>query len=504
MTNSPVSPQAAALELLARRKARKSFADFCRYVAPDEPPAQHHLLICEALDKVIDGEIKRLMIIMPPGSAKSTYATVRFPAYFLGRKGKSGIITASYGEDLSNAFGRKVRNLVKSNEYQNVFNIGLSQDSQAKGEWETTEGGFYFAAGVGSAINGRRAGLGVIDDPIKGIKDADSELVRDNTWSWYVSDFRSRLWPGSPIVVINTRWHGDDPAGRILPEDWDGESGWVTARDGEQWWVIHLAAEARENDILGRKAGEWLWTDWFTPDWWEQTKRTAILHDVRTWNALYQGVPADEAGTYFQRQWFENRYTDIPKELNVYMSGDFAVTDGDGDFTELAVWGVDPQDRVFVLDWWHGQTGSDVWVAQLLAMKKRWNALHFVGEMGPIRRAVEPWLEHSMRDTGNYVGITWMPHVGDKPAAARTFQAMSKMGMVHFPRNEWAERVINQLCKFPAGKHDDAVDTCSLFGRYISDTWGAIAAKKEAPKLAAFWDAPLKINDFAKQDTRKW
>src|SRR6185295_6773841 len=135
---------------LARRKARRSFADFNRYIAPEQPPAKHHLLICDALDQVIDGKIKRLMVLMPPGSAKSTYATVRFPAYFLGRMGERGIITASFDEELATDFGRKVRNLVDSPRYQRVFpHVALAADSRAKGEWATTEGGFYFATGVG-------------------------------------------------------------------------------------------------------------------------------------------------------------------------------------------------------------------------------------------------------------------------------------------------------------------------------------------------------------------
>ena len=481
-------------ELLARKRARRSFADFCRYVAPDEPPAAHHLLICEALDRVVSGELKRLMILMPPGSAKSTYATVRFPAYFLGRQGASGIITASYGEDLAVRFGRKVRNLVGSPEYQKVFpGVALAADSRAKGEWETNEGGFYFATGVGGGVTGRRAGLGVIDDPIKGRKDADSELVRDTTWDWYISDFRSRLWPNAPMVIINTRWHMDDPAGRILPDDWDGESGWVEAKDGERWYVICLPAEARKNDILGRAPGEWLWTDWFDPAYWEQTKKTAILHDVRTWNSLYQQVPADEAGTYFQRSWFEDRYDVRPEHLNGYMSGDFAVTDGDGDFTELANWGVSSDDTIYVLDWWHGQTASDVWIQALIAKAKQWDAHTFIGEMGPIRRAVEPFLEHTLREARHPLRLEWLASAGDKAAAARTFQALASQRRIRFPRTEWAERVINQLCRFPAGKYDDAVDTCSLFGRFLASTWSAVEPK---PKPQIQWDAPMTVAEF--------
>lgn len=499
-----ITPQEAAAELLARRKARKSFADFCRYVAPEEPPAAHHLLICDALDRVIDGDLKRLMIFMPPGSAKSTYATVRFPAYFVGRRKAEGIVSASYNVDLATQFGRKVRNLVRSPEYLRVFpDVALSADSRAKGEWNTTGGGFYFATGIEGGINGRRGALGVIDDPLKGQSDADSARVRDTTWAWYISDFRSRLWPTAPQVIINTRWNLDDLCGRILPDDWNGESGWITAKDGEQWYVICLPAEARANDILGRAPGEWLWTDWFGVNYWEQTKKTACLFDVRTWNSLYQQMPADIAGTYFQRSWFDNRYEVLPKNLNSYVSGDFAATDGKGDYTELAAWGVCPDDVIYVRDWFSGQVTSDVWTDELLAMTTANDALMFIGEAGPIRRSVEPWLEKRMRETGEYVNTTWLTapnkesdSLSGKAVAARSFQAMCRQGRVRFPRTQWAERVIDQLCQFPGGKFDDAVDCCSLFGRHIASTWAAVRPELPKTKLIDQWNAPLKISDF--------
>lgn len=501
---SGVTPQLAAAELLARRHARRSFADFCRYIAPDEPPAAHHLLICEACDRIISGELTRVLVMMPPGSAKSSYATVRFPPYFLGRKGASGIITASYGDTLASRFGGKVRNLVRTPEYQRVFSgTRLAADSQAKGEWETDEGGFYFATGVGGGVTGRRADLAVIDDPIRGRKDADSELVRDNTWNWYIDDLRTRLKPGAAIMLIQTRWHMDDLAGRILPENWDGESGWVTARDGERWFVISVAAEARAGDPLGRTIGDWLWTDWFGEDFWEQTKKTALLHDVRTWNSLYQQTPTDDAGTYFQRAWFDDhRYDEVPAHLTAYTSGDFAVTDGDGDFTEIASWGVGVDDRCYATDWWSGQTASDTWIEQLLSQAAKAEAHTFVGEQGPIRRAVEPFLEKRRNERRQALRLVWLPSAGDKAAGARAFQALAAAGRIRFPRTEWADRVINQLCKFPAGKFDDCVDTCGLFGRFIASTWAAVEPKTSTPPN---FDAPLVIADFQpKPESSQW
>ena len=145
-----ITPEEAAAIVLQRRRARESYVEYCKYIAPDEPPAEHHRLLCNALDDVCEGKIRRLMVFMPPGSAKSTYSSVRFPSYYLGRYAEKSIICASYGEGLATSFGRKVRNIVKSREYKNLFQTQLSEDSQAKGEWETREGGSYFAAAVGS------------------------------------------------------------------------------------------------------------------------------------------------------------------------------------------------------------------------------------------------------------------------------------------------------------------------------------------------------------------
>jgi predicted phage terminase large subunit-like protein len=299
----------------------------------------------------------------------------------------------------------------------------------------------------------------------------------------------------------------DDPAGRILPDDWNGESGKIIAKDGEEWTVLCIPAEARADDPLGRAPGEWLWTEWFNPAYWEQTKRTALLNDVRNWNALYQQVPADDAGTYFQRQWFDQRYKERPPELNVYLSGDFAVTDGGGDFTEIGVWGIAPNDDVYVLDWWSGQTTADVWINALIQLAKKWDAHTFIGEMGPIRRAVEPFLEHTLRESRIALRIEWLPFAGNKEAGARTLQALCSMRRVWFPEHhEWASRVINQLCKFPAGKFDDCVDTGALFARFLASTWGAVVPKAEKKEFTdSAWYALPKMADFFKPKPKeKW
>jgi predicted phage terminase large subunit-like protein len=495
----PETDKAILAEFLARTEAESSFVRFNEYVDPDQPPAQHHRMLCEALQDVAEGRLKRLMVLMPPGSAKSTYATVRFPAWYLGRNRKHGVITASYNDDLAGSFGRKVRNLVGSDKYAGVFDLGLSADSRGRGEWETADGGFYFAVGVGGGVTGRRADLIVADDLIRGVQDADSETVRNKTWEWWSADLRTRGKPGYALVLINTRWHEDDVSGRILPEDYAGESGWITSRDGERWMVICLPAQAGENDALGRKPGEWLWPEWFTEDHWSLTRKVT---PTRQWFSLYQQTPTAEDGDYFRREWFR-RYDTAPSGLVAYLSCDFAITEGGGDYTEIAVWGVDTQRRIFALDWWHGQTNALDWSEQIIRLCKLHKPAALIGEGDNIRKAVLPFLRRMMQDTGVYVMVEELPAGGaDKAAKARNFQAIQQNGLVYWPKVEWAERVISQCVKFPAGKHDDAVDTCGVFGRYIDKVWQAPMPKAPPTNLETAWNAPLSIGDLRSRIAR--
>ncbi len=411
---------------------------------------------------------------MPPGSAKSTYASVRFPAYFLGRFPQKSIITASYGESLATLFGRRVRNIVASPEYRMLFpGSTLAEDSRAKGEWETSEGGSYFAAGVGTGIAGRRADLGVIDDPVKGRAEADSELVRNNTWDWYKSDFLTRLKPGAAQIIIQTRWHEDDPSGRILPEKWNGESGEFTGFDGQTWRVICLPAQAGNNDPLGRKLGEWLWPEWFDEAFWHETKRAQQFEDIRNWTSLYQQTPTPDEGTFFKREWFKRyRIGDEPRRLSKYGASDYAVTEDGGDFTEHGIGGFDEHEDLWIVGWWSGQKTPDIWIDNQIDLAKDHGPYAWVAEGGQIRRSIESFLKKRLKQRKTYFRIEWITSGKDKPANARGFQALASQGKVWVPRCEWGDELIDQLIAFPAGKYDDKVDVCGLFGRILDQAYG--------------------------------
>ena len=486
------TPAEAALELESILEARGSLLGFARKLAIEPEPALHHRKLIDKLQQVVDGSLTRLMVFMPPGTAKSTYCSVLFPAYYMGVHQDRRVITGSYDTGLSTVFGRRVRNIVNGSDYHRIFPIKVAADTRAKGEWDLTTGGGYYATGVDSAVTGRRGDLGILDDLIKGRKAADSQTVRDSTWSWYKSDFRTRLKPDrNALVYICTRWQEDDPAGRILPEGWNGESGLIEARDGEVWDVLCLPAQAFENDPIGRQPGEWLWPEWFSESFWKQEK---VSQGPRNWSALYQQIPAPDKGTFFQRDdiWrFDLR--DVPK-VRKYQSADFAVTDEaeaeDPDYTEIGVHGIanvwideiEVTKMYLCLDGWSGRQAPEKWVHEYFNLVKRHKPQCEFAEVGVIRRATEGLLRQQRLRRRAIGSIQWMPHIGDKAANARALQAMCQMGLVGLPNTEYGDYCLEQLVKFPAAKHDDVVDMLALIARAIDEAHPMLSMPPAPPK----------------------
>ena len=282
---------------------------------------------------------------------------------------------------------------------------------------------------------------------MKSREDADSERSRQKAWDWYTNDLLTRLKPGARQIVVMTRWHEDDLGGRILE------------RERDRWTLIELAMEALPGDPLGRAVGERLWPDWFTDDMLEVAKM-----DTRAWNALYQQQPAD-TGDYFKAQWF-GEYDAPPKNLSIYGASDYAVTEGGGDLTEHGVFGIDHNANIYVLDWWRGQTAPDVWIDRKCDLILKHKPMTWFGESGVIRRSIEPFLMKRMQERNAYCTVEWLSSIADKPARARSIQARASMGKVWLPKHApWKADVLGQLLRFPAGKHDDAVDVFGLIGR---------------------------------------
>jgi predicted phage terminase large subunit-like protein len=469
LQTSEVQLQKLLQEVDKRQAAAQQLARFIEYRDAGIIPAKHHKLLIENLEAVERGDIHNLMVCMPPGSAKSTYTSVEFPAWFMGRNPKLSVIAASHTQELAERFGRRVRNIVASAEFGRVYGFGVADDSSSAGRWDTSQGGEYFAAGVGGSITGRRADLAVIDDPVKSREDADSDRSRQKAWDWYTNDLLTRLKPGARQIVVMTRWHEDDLGGRIL------------ARERDRWTVIEIAMEALPGDPLGRAVGERLWPEWFT----DEMVAVAKL-DTRAWNALYQQQPAGEDGDYFKRDWLDQEYEALPPGCRKFGASDYGVTEGAGDYSEHGVFATDSAGNLYVEDWWRGQAAADTWIDRKCDLILAHQPQCWFGEAGPIRRAVEPFMKRRMLERGALCRVEWLPSVSDKPTRARAFQAMCSMKKVYFRKGlPHKSDVLGQLLRFPAGKHDDSVDVCGLIGRGLQFIGSGAKPKTDFTQSAA-------------------
>lgn len=338
--------QQAARELLRRQRARASLIEFSQAIdipgvplldEPDEEAADgslknryedqpvvytpvesrialHHVLLMQAIQRCIEKPRGRLMAFMPPGAAKSTYTSVVAPAWAMGRKKNTQIILASYGTSIAAKQSRKVRSIVRDQSYTSLWNEKpkLLEDQRAVDDWQLTNGSSMMAAGLLAGITGNRADGIIIDDPVANREQADSATIREKIYNEYIDTAMTRAKPSMWAIIIQTRWHEEDLAGAILPQNYEGESGLIACRDGQTWEVLCVPAEAeREDDPLGRKKGEFLWPEWFpTSHWsvWRDNPRAA-----RTWAALYQQRPAPFTGVHFNREMFKMYDPDLPR-----------------------------------------------------------------------------------------------------------------------------------------------------------------------------------------------
>src|SRR5262252_99111 len=370
MAEAELTELTAADELVHRRSIRSSLVKWCRHCGYE--PVRHHLLMLDKLEQVARGQIDRLALFMPPGSAKSTYSSVLYVPWYLAQHPDHQLIAGAHTAELSEKWGRRARNLIQGN--QPLLGYSLSEQSQAAGRWETNHGGEYFAAGVCGSIAGWRGDCVLIDDPIRSREDADSIPIRDKIYDWYRVDVYPRLKPKGRIILIQTRWHEDDLAGRILNE---------MERGGDRWHVISLPAIAEDNDPLGRARGEALWPEW---EDLEQLERKRRVLPVRDWSALFQQRPAPEEGNYFKAEWLKP-VSSLPSinTMRCYGGSDYAVTEQGGDYTAHVIVGIDPDGRMYLLDVWREQASSDRWVEVFCDKVIAYKPMGWAEEQGQIR-----------------------------------------------------------------------------------------------------------------------
>lgn len=421
------------------------------------------------------GETKRLMVLMPPGSAKSTYASDLFPAWFLAQRSDLRVIGASNTADLAGSFSRRVRGRIR----EHGADLGYGLTREAEELWSTTNGGEYRAAGVGGIITGLRADLGLIDDPVKSRQDADSEVIQGRVWDWYWGDFYTRLKPGAAQILIMTRWSEGDLGGRL------------EEAEGDRWRIVRLPAVAEAGDMLGRAPGEFLWSDddyRFGDKLRDDFASFANAGRTRDWSALYQQRPSPETGDYFRKEWLRPVQAMPPREtLRVYGGSDYAVTQDGGDWTVHAVVGIDPDDRPWLLDVWRGQASSDVWVEAFCDLVARWKPIGWAEETGQIKSGVGPFLEKRMRERRAWVARTQFPTRGDKAVRAQSIRGRMALVGLHIPASApWRADLEPELMAFPAGKHDDQVDALGLVGQLL-DKMAVGERPKAPPKPVDSW-----------------
>ncbi len=386
----------------------------------------------------------------------STYGSVHFPAFFLAQKRGLRVIGASNTADLAYSFSRKVRLLVQ----QKADLLGYDLGREAEELWTTTNDGEYKAAGVGGVITGSRADLGIIDDPVKGRKDADSEVNQKAVWDWYWGDFHSRLKPGARQVLIMTRWAEGDLGGRLLEAE------------GDKWDILRLPAQAEDDDPLGRAPGEFLWSDdeyGFGAKLREDRESLIKAGRLRDWNALYQQRPTSEEGTYFKSEWLRPQ-AKVPDRarLRVYGASDYAVSEGKGDYTAHVVVGLDPEARLWLLDVWRQKAASDRWVEAFCDLVKRWKPIGWAEEGGQIKSGVGPFLVREMREREAFVARTQFPTRGDKSIRAQSIRGRMAMGGLYYDAAApWRGDLEHEILGFPALKHDDQVDALGLAGQLL-------------------------------------
>lgn len=435
--------------------AQSRFLSFMSTVEPSMLQGPQHRIIGKAFDRIIKGELKRVIINIAPRHSKSTMSSYLFPAFFLGKFPKKKIIMASHTGDLAVDFGRKVRNLVDTPIYGKVFpNVSLAADSKAAGRWNTNAGGEYFALGVGAAMAGRGGDLVVIDDP-HSEQDAKSgnPAVFDDAYEWFMSGPRQRLQPGGAIVVLMTRWNKRDLTGRLIEQ-------MTLNPDGDQWEVIELPA------IL--PSGEPLW-----PEFWTIKELLAVKNtiDNRYWQAQYMQNPIADEGALIKREWWKPWTKEDPPVCE-YIIGSLdaaAETNNRSNYTSLTIWGVfyiddeitgEKQANIILLESIRRRLEFPELKDLAYSMWKEWRMDSFIVE----KKSAGTQLYQEMRRRGVPVTeFTPTRASGDKAARLNAVSDIVRSGLVWYPAGrQWAQELIDEIAGFPDYGSDDRVDTTSM------------------------------------------
>jgi len=454
----PVQQKVGALIAEARRAkakevAQNDFMAYVNYVWPTFIHGRHHEKMARAFERVAEGRTKRLIINMPPRHTKSEFASYLLPSWFLGKFPQKKVIQTSHTAELAVGFGRKVRNLVDSDRYKDLFpDVALQADSKAAGRWATNYSGEYFAIGVGGAVTGKGADLLIIDDPHSEQEAALAEVnpeIYDKTYEWYTSGPRQRLQPGGAIVVVMTRWSKKDLTGQVVKAS--------AQRGGDEWEVIEFPA-LFEN-------GKPLW-----PEFWSQKELLALKEELpnNKWMAQYQQNPTSETSAIVKREWWQVWEEEDPPWCEfTLMSWDTAFEKTNrADYSACTLWGVFykkddvgvAQANIILINAFRKRMEFPELKQKALDEYQEWNPDSIIIE----KKASGAPLIYELRAMGIPVQEFTPTRGNDKISRLNAVSDLFASGKIWAPNTQWAEEVIDEVASFPAGEHDDYVDSVSL------------------------------------------
>ena len=498
---SDTALQLAAMErMLKIKKARESLLDFIKITMPNpaEPDEtmfeviRHHEIIAAALEELEAGRMVKLIVTLPPRHGKSEMISRRFPAWALGRDPSKNYIFATYNDDFAKDFGRDVREIMRTDIYKEIFpGSAFRTGGAAADRFELAAGGRGVFVGRGGSLTGRGGHILIGDDLIKDATEANSPTIRDQAWDWFTKVFMTRRMNPHAIVIVMTRWHEDDPVGRLT----DPTNPCFNEDEAKSWHILDLPFFAVENDPMGRKVGEVLWPTRYDAAFGEAQRRI----DPRGFQALYQQQPSPDDGEQFKRDWI-NYYRPQERppldEMRIYGVSDHAVaTKQHNDRTCLCVFGVDGDSNIWILDVWWSRGTPDKVVTMMCKMMNEWHPVRWWAEKGHISKSIGPFLRKRMRETETYTVLVEIQPTMDKVQRSGAIQGRFEMGKVKFPRDaSWVQPAIEEMMKFPHGRFDDFVDTMSIIGLALgSQLGGQVSKKKDLPEVGTL--AYLKMND---------
>lgn len=449
-------PTQEEIQSAVRTLSREKLLAFSVAMDPEFLTPWHLKLLAAKLEAVERGEIKRLMVFMPPRHGKSLLCSQLFPSWFIGRNPKKQVIAATYGYSLASKFGRDVRNLVQEERFRNIFpDVTLAEDSQAKDHFNTNHKGIYIATGVGGAMTGYGADLLLIDDPIKGRRDADSETFRNNTEDWYNSTAYTRLMPGAAIILIQTRWHDDDLAGRILENE------------GDKWEVVNIPAITEDCA---------LWPERYTLEDLLSIK-SAIGTDE--FSCLYQQNPVNLESQEFKRSYFKYyRDDECPGNLRIFTTVDPAISKkASADESCVMTVGVAPDNSKFILKYTNAKLDPSELIEAIFSHYDEFNPVQVGIETVAYQEALSHFLKIEMRRRNKFMNIKEIKTHQDKEAKIRGLIAHYKAGAVYH-RAGFCETLEQQLLRFPKSAKDDVMDALAM----QQELWSAPLYTKWKPE----------------------